>query len=259
MPLQTFSLEAKDAVKDKTAVLLVEDNIALAQNLFEFLGERDYVLDFAQDGLTALHLIATHTFDVIVLDIMVPGVSGLEICRRLRQDMKSTTPIIFMTARDAIEDKIQGFTLGGDDWLVKPFHLQELALRIQALRRRGSAAVSILRAGTVSFNPGTLTLTVDGSGPNKQLTLADTAAHIFESLMRAWPNFVPYDSLYQRLWPDRHVDLDGNTLRTHVYLLRKQLQETFGAPLIKTLNRRGYILTPPEAGAEDDGGDAAEH
>jgi len=228
-------------VKEKTAVLLVEDNVALAENLFEFLGEDDYVLDFAADGLTALHLIATQTFDVIILDIMVPGVSGLEICRRLREDLKSITPIIFMTARDAIEDKIQGFTLGGDDYLVKPFHLQELALRIQALTRRRAASSLTLQAGVVSFNPGTLTIALPGRQP---LAVSGTAAHVFEALMRAWPNFVSYDSLHQRLWPDR--DVDTNTLRTHVYLLRKQLQETFGLPLIKTLHGRGYLLTPPD-------------
>jgi len=232
-------------VKEKTSVLLVEDNVALAENLFEFLGEQDYVLDFAPDGLTALHLIATNTYDVIVLDIMVPGVSGLEICRRLRVDLKSQTPIIFMTARDTLEDKVQGFTLGGDDYLVKPFHLQELALRIQALKRRRGVPTLSLQAGTLSFNPGNLTIALAGGG---QLPVSGTAAHVFEALIRAWPNFVSYDSLHQRLWPDR--DVDTNTLRTHVYLLRKQLQETFGLPLIKTLHGRGYILTPPESALE---------
>src|SRR5699024_10579825 len=121
---------------EKIRVLIVEDNTALAENLFEFLGDDQYVLDFATDGLTALHLAATNSYDVIVLDVMLPGVSCFNICKRIRDDLHCSSPIIFMTARDQIDDKINGFETGGDDYLVKPFNLRELALRIDALHRR---------------------------------------------------------------------------------------------------------------------------
>lgn len=227
-------------MKDKTRLLIVEDNVALAENLFEFLGEEAYVLDFASDGLTALHLLATHAYDVIVLDVMVPGVSGFDICQRIRQDLRVHTPIIFMTAKDEIEDKVKGFTLGGDDYLVKPFDLRELVVRIQALKRRPGTAAQVLQAGPVIYDPGTLKVQLLGQG---RIELSGTAARIFEAIIRAHPRFVPYETLHGLLWPDR--DVDANTLRTHVYMLRKQFLETYGTPLVKTLHGRGYVLAPP--------------
>lgn len=225
---------------EKTRVLIVEDHVALAENLFEFLGEERYVLDFASDGLTALHLAATNTYDVIVLDVMLPGLSGFDICQRLRQDLHSHTPIIFMTARDSIDDKVMGFTRGGDDYLVKPFDLRELVLRIDALRRRPGGSQALLHAGRLGFDAGTLKAQLQGG---QRLQLSGTAAHIFEALIRAYPHFVSYDDLHARLWPDGEMDI--NTLRTHVYLLRKQLQDAYGAPMIRTLHGRGYLLVPP--------------
>jgi DNA-binding response OmpR family regulator len=225
---------------DKTRVLIVEDHVALAENLFEFLGERRYVLDFASDGLTALHLAATNEYDVIVLDVMLPGMSGFDICQRLRNDMHCTTPIILMTAKDRIDDKVIGFARGADDYLVKPFDLRELALRIDALHRRQRGSDSTLRAGSVEFDTGTLKVRV---GDVPRLELSGTAAHIFEELMRAYPRFVSYDEMHASLWPERDVDI--NNLRTHIYTLRKLLQDNLGTSLIKTLHGRGYRLIPP--------------
>src|SRR5690606_38570706 len=122
----------------------------------EFLGEREYTLDFAADGTTALNLLAAHDYDVIVLDVMLPGLSGFELCRRIRTDLQRATPIIMMTAKDLIEDKARAFSLGADDYLVKPFNLRELALRIHALHRRHQGVESVLRTEQVSFDPGTL-------------------------------------------------------------------------------------------------------
>lgn len=228
-------------MSDKIRVLIVEDHVALAENLFEFFAQPRYVLDYAADGLTALHLLAINAYDVIVLDVMLPGISGFDICQRIRQDLQCDTPIIFITAKDAIDDKVAGYSRGGDDYLVKPFNLRELALRIDALARRRQPESGALRAGSVSFDPGTLKLRVDGGAA---LDLSGTAARIAEILMRAYPRFVSYEELLDDLWP--HGDQEMNTLRTHVYGLRKLLQETFGAPLIKTLHGRGYRITPPE-------------
>ena len=120
----------------RLGILIVEDQKDLAENLFEFLGDDRYTLDYAADGLTALHLLATQTYDVIVLDLMLPGVDGFEICRRIRQDLQCQKPVILMTALSSLADKEKGFNCGADDYLVKPFELKELQLRIDALHRR---------------------------------------------------------------------------------------------------------------------------
>ncbi|MEX0604691.1 MAG: response regulator transcription factor [Marinobacter sp.] len=223
-----------------TRVLIVEDQTALAENLLEFLGEDHYSLDFAPDGLTALHLIATHTYDVIVLDIMLPGLSGLEICKRLRKDMQSSTPVIFMTARGGLQDKEEGFELGGDDYLVKPFALRELQLRIDALSRRRMSDTGQLRAGMLVYDPGTLEASLEGSGT---VELSGTASRIFEVLMRHYPRFVSHEMLSTVIWGNDEGDT--HTLRTHVYALRKTLQHTLGQSLIRTIHGRGYRLEMP--------------
>ena len=120
----------------KIKVLLVEDHQELAETVGAFLEASDHIVDYAADGLVALHLAVTENFDVIVLDIMLPGVDGIEVCKRLRNDARLTTPIIMLTARDQLDDKLKGFDVGADDYLVKPFDMPELVARIDALVRR---------------------------------------------------------------------------------------------------------------------------
>lgn len=224
----------------KIRLLIVEDHRALAENLAEYLGEERYQLDFAADGLTGLHLATTNDYDVIVLDVMLPGIGGFELCRRLREDLASNVPIIMLTAKGALEDKEAGFSCGADDYLVKPFDLRELELRIQALhRRRAAPRAGVLEAGDIRYDPGTLEVRLaDG----QRLALAGSAASIFELLMRAYPNYVPHERMAWQLWGDHGGDL--HTLRTHVYALRKNLKEAFGRSLIRSLRGRGYRLDP---------------
>ncbi|HEY9279592.1 MAG TPA: response regulator transcription factor [Eoetvoesiella sp.] len=226
---------------EQIRLLIVEDHVALAENLYEFFADKRYVLDFASDGLTALHLITTNDYDVIILDIMLPGLSGFEICRRIRDDIHCMTPVIMMTAKDQISDKEAGFNQGADDYLVKPFDLRELQLRVNALhRRQSSPKTPLLQVPGLTFDPGTLEVHfADGQG----LELSGTAARIFEILMKSYPDFISYEQLRDNVWGEREADM--NTLRTHVYALRKQLQDRFGIPLIKTLHGRGYRLIPP--------------
>ncbi len=222
-------------------VLIVEDHSALADNIAEFLGEKNYALDFAYDGLSALHLVSINRYDVIVLDIMLPGISGLKLCERIRNDLQCNTPILFMTARDAIEDKASGFSLGGDDYLVKPFDMREMELRIQALSRRGENKQDEKIAGSISFNAGTLTVSLNNG---KKVELSSTNAQLFEALMQAHPHFVSHHALSQAVWGVDDIDL--HTLRTHIYNLRKLLKDTLDHSLVKTLRGRGYRLIPPE-------------
>lgn len=218
-------------------LLIVEDHLALAKNLFEYFDQNHYMLDFASDGLTALHLLAVNHYDVILLDAMLPGISGFELCRCIRQDIACSTPVILMTAKDQTQDKEDGFTQGTDDYLLKPFNLRELELRVQALTQRKLNQHSLLSAGKLSYNTGTLKVMMENHPP---LHLTGNAARILEELMRTYPSFVSYEQLQNKIWHQRETDI--NTLRTHVYLLRKQLQQQFGASLIKTVHGRGFRL-----------------
>lgn len=226
----------------KARILIVEDNISLAANLSEFLSHDSYILDFAADGLMGLHLMATNVYDVIVLDVMLPGIDGFELCRRVREDLKSTVPIILLTAKDSIEDKSTGFARGADDYLTKPFDLRELEMRIKALsRRRLRNSDDVITAEDVQYQPGTLSVSLrDGTN----LTLTGTAATLFEMLIRAYPSYVPYETLSERVWGE---DGDAHLLRTHVYALRKNLRTTFARDMIETFHGRGYRLLPGTA------------
>ncbi|MEX2961852.1 response regulator transcription factor [Microbulbifer sp. TYP-18] len=222
----------------KIRLLIVEDQIDLAENLFEFLGEERYVLDFSPDGLTALHLLATHSYDVVVLDLMLPGVNGFELCRRIRADLKCKVPIILTTALGSLADKEKGFSCGADDYLVKPFELRELQLRIEALYRRSILKESGLRAGSVSFDPETLTVELYG----KSVQLTGIPAKIFELLIGAYPKIISHEVMHEAIWGEDGSEHEGHSLRTHIYALRKILQSNFDVGLIKTVHGRGYQL-----------------
>lgn len=226
----------------KLKILFVEDHQALAENLSEYFADDGYQADFAYDGLTALHLLATNQYDVVVLDIMLPGVGGLEICSRLKKDLGSSVPVLMLTALDSIDDKIEGFGVGADDYLAKPFDMRELELRIQALARRRVQGGGRLCAGDLEFDPGTLTVS-DAHG--KSLILSGYSATLFEAMVRAWPNFMTYEQLGERLWG---ADADGSehSIRTHIYVLRKLLKQSFGRSFIRSLYGRGYRLDPDQ-------------
>jgi DNA-binding response OmpR family regulator len=224
-------------------LLIVEDQVDLAENLYEFLGEDHYSLDFAADGLTALHLLATQSYDVVVLDLMLPGVNGFDICQRIRQDLRCAVPVILMTSLSALSDKEKGFDYGADDYLVKPFELRELQLRIEALHRRHSPQRPVLQAGEIRFDPGTLEVRFR----ELKTVLTGTPARLFELLIRAYPNFLSHEALSDAVWGGaRYGDAEGNSLRTHIYTLRRSLHSHLGAGLVKTVHGRGYRLESPE-------------
>lgn len=235
------------SVQSSLRLLIVEDQMDLAENLFEFLGEERYTLDFAADGLTALHLLATQSYDVIVLDLMLPGVNGYDICKRIRQDLQCQTPVILMTALSALNDKEKGFDCGADDYLVKPFELRELQLRIEALHRRYAPQRPVLAAGDIRFDPGTLEVVLGGS----KIALSGTPARLFELLVRAYPSFLSHEALTDAVWGAHHGETEGNSLRTHIYTLRKSLQAGLGSGMVKTIHGRGYCLEVPEKGNPD--------
>lgn len=228
-----------DQIKSLSEIklLIVEDHIELAENLYEYIGEQGYSLDFARDGLTALHLLATNQYDVIVLDLMLPGVNGFDICRRVRHDLQCSTPIIVMTALGMLTDKEKGFDAGADDYLVKPFELKELVLRINALHRRHASRSDGFSAGELHFDPGIL----EASYRGHKTILTGIPARLFELLIRAYPNFLSHESLQADIWGSDGEN-DNGVLRTHVYALRQTLQKAFAKDMIKTVYGRGYRL-----------------
>ena len=168
-------------------ILLVEDNRDILANMADYLGLKGYTVDCAQDGLSGLHLAATSHYDLIVLDVMLPGLDGFTLCRRLREDARRDTPVIMLTARDQLDDRLQGFRSGADDYLLKPFALSELAARIEAvLRRSQGGGRRELQVADLSYNLDTLEVNRAG----KPLKLNPIGLKLLAVLMQKSPHVV---------------------------------------------------------------------
>jgi DNA-binding response OmpR family regulator len=219
-------------------ILVIEDNPDLAANLVDYLEARNYVVDTAGDGLTGLHLAGTQNFDVILLDLILPGIDGLTLCRHLRQTAGKATPILMLTARDTLDDKIAGLEAGADDYLVKPFALREVVARIQALTRRAQATVVPLelRVADLVFDPATFRVTRAG----RPIVLPPIPLRMLELLMRASPRVLVRAELERSLWGDTPPDSDA--LRTHLHVLRSAIDKPFDQPLLHTLRGIGWQL-----------------
>jgi len=223
------------------SVLIIEDNRDIAEMVCSHLERRGFRVDYAADGVTGLHLGVTDAFDAIVLDLMLPGIGGLEVCRRLREDARRDVPILMLTARDTLEDKVGGLEAGADDYLVKPFEIEELEARLRALirRRRGLLTRAILQVGDLALDPGTLRVTRGGV----EITVTPTGFRILSLLMRASPRVVSRREIETEVWGDTPPDSDS--LRSHLYSLRKSVDRPFEVPLIHTVQSAGYRLAPP--------------
>ena len=217
-------------------ILLVEDHRELAETVGAFLEASGCTVDYAADGLIALHLAVTEIYDAIVLDIMLPGVDGLEVCRRLRNEAKLTTPIIMLTAKGKLEDRLQGFENGADDYLQKPFDLPELVARIEAIVRRGKGLSTSYEIGELSLDLDTLDVCREGD----KLTVSRTGFEILCTLMREYPKVVSRLELEQALWGDDPPDSDA--LRSHLYNLRQAVDRPYKLAMIETLAGRGYRI-----------------
>ncbi len=229
----------------RLSVLLVEDHRELAETVGAYLEACGHDVDYAADGLVALHLAVTESYDVVVLDVMLPGMDGFAVCQRLRDDAKVATPIIMLTARDALDDKLTGFDAGADDYLVKPFDLPELAARIEALARRARGLTARYEIGELSLDADTLEVRRRG----EPVALTGTAFEVLRVLMREHPRVVSRRELEREVWQDEPPESDA--LRSHLYNLRQALDRPFDRPLIATVPGRGYRLDLPEP---DDGG-----
>lgn len=227
-------------------LLVIEDNRNLVANLFDYFEARGHVLDAAPDGVTGLHLATTQAYDAIILDWMMPRMDGPEVLRRLREEHLSEVPVIMLTARDELPDKIAGFRAGADDYLTKPFALPELEVRLEALqvRAQGRGRSKALQVADLRLDLATLEATRAG----RPLHLYPACRKLLEVLMQASPAAVTRERLEQALWGDEPPD--GDMLRSHIYELRRSVDGPFADKLIHTLPRVGYrlaLLDAPEA------------
>jgi len=226
---------------NNTRVLIIEDHKDIAEMLYDFFERRDYELDYASDGKMGFNLASQNEYDIILLDLMLPEMDGLDVCRRLREESKNFTPILMLTARDTLEDKIKGLEMGADDYLVKPFEILELEARVKALmRRKGQVSQQeILQVEDLELDTGTLD--VRRSGQN--IYLSPIGLKILTILMKESPKVVSRNQLEHEIWGD--ILPDSDTLRSHMYNLRKQVDKPFENSLLQTIQSRGYRIGGP--------------
>lgn len=219
-------------------ILIVEDNADIVANIYGFLEPKGYVLDTAANGYGGLALATEHDYDVAVLDVMLPGLNGLEVCQKLRHELRKNMPVLMLTARDTLEDKVAGFDSGADDYLVKPFSLVELEVRLKALvrRARGAGGGAVLKVGGLSFD----TETFEARRAGMPLALTKSGYTILKLLMREAPKVVPRDRIEYELWGDNPPDTDA--LRVHIHALRQALDKPFAQPMLQTVAKVGYRL-----------------
>ena len=227
------------------SVLVIEDSQDLAANIADYLEARGYLVDVAMDGVTGLHLAVTQPHDVIVLDLMLPGIDGLTLCRRLRRDAHSAVPVLMLTARATLDDKAAGFGEGSDDYLVKPFELRELDLRLRALTRRARAGETQRRLKVADLVFDLDTFAVQRAG--QPLTLPALPLKILELLMKRAPGVVLRRDIEQAVWGDSPPDSDSP--RVHMHTLRSAIDPPGLPPLLHTLRGIGYQLKAPDAPA----------
>lgn len=222
-------------------VLVIEDNNDIATNIGDYLEDHGHVVDFAGDGITGLHLAVVHDFDVIVLDLMLPGMDGLEVARKLRQEAHKQTPILMLTARDSLQQKLTGFDSGADDYMTKPFALQELGARLEVLARRGKGPQSrLLKVADLTYNLDTLTVMRGG----KSIQLNPIGLKLLQALMESSPSVVTRQDLEHRVWGEELPDSDS--LRVHIHGLRAAIDKPFDKPLIHTRHGIGYRMVDPD-------------
>jgi DNA-binding response OmpR family regulator len=218
-------------------LLLIEDNLDLAANVGEFLESRGCSVDYARDGTHGLQLAGGEGYDAVILDLGLPGLDGLTLCRRLRDTARRDIPIVMLTARDTESDKLSGFDAGADDYVTKPFSLLELHARLKALVRRASGSRGVLQVADLTFDLRTL-LIRRGSRP---IALAPTGMRILEQLMRASPGVVTREQIERTVWGDDPPGTDA-ALRGHILIIRNAVDSDSEPKLLHTVHGIGYRL-----------------
>jgi two-component system OmpR family response regulator len=228
-------------------VLVVEDEVKMAGLLKRGLEEEGYAVDVASDGSEALWLGAENPYDAVILDVMLPDLDGFEVCRRLRSDGR-WAPVLMLTARDAVPDRVAGLDAGADDYLTKPFSFTELFARLRALLRRGAAErPAVLRAGDLALDPASRKVTRGGTAID--LTAKEFA--LLEYLLRHPGEALTRTRIIEHVW-DFAYDGDSNVVDVYVRYLREKIDRPFGRDSIETVRGTGYRLREEPADASAD-------
>ena len=224
-------------------ILIIEDDATIAANLYDFLESRGHAVDAAADGVTGLHLAISQTFDAIVLDLGLPGIDGLTLTKKLRGEAHVETPILMLTARDTLDDKLEGFSRGADDYLVKPFSLKEVEARLLSMNRRSSGRIAprTREAGALSLDPKTMAVRFAGN----DVKLPPKCLRILELLMREPGRVISREEIERLVWGESQETSD--TLRSHLHTLRRALTAAGGHDPVETLHGIGYRLRANES------------
>ena len=227
-------------------ILVVEDETAAAAVLAQGLREQAHAVDIAADGAAALEQLAVNTYDAVILDVMLPGVSGLEVCRRLRA-AGSTVPVLMLTARGDLDQRVEGLDAGADDYLPKPYHFPELLARVRALLRRGPALASIvLRVDDLEID--TRARRVARAGRPIAVTAKEYA--LIEYLARRQGDVVSRADIAEHVWDDS-FDPMSNLIDVYIQRLRRKIDDGHASKLIQTHRGAGYALEPPSGRPDD--------
>lgn len=217
-------------------VLIVEDNAGIAANLYDFLESHGHTVEAVSDGLTGLGAATTGEFDAIVLDIRLPRLSGLEVCRRLRKDHHCETPVLMLTAMDSLDDKLEGFAAGADDYLVKPFAMREVEARLNAVvsRRSGRTIRRMLEAGDLRYDPESVSVTFCG----QPVKLPPKCVKLLAALLESPGRVFSHTELERIGWGASETSAE--TVRTHMSILRRALTAEGRECPIQTVHGIGY-------------------
>lgn len=216
-------------------LLLVEDDLDLAGNIIDYLELEDMVCDHASNGVAALNLMQKQAYQVVVLDINLPRLDGLSVCQHWREQ-GNDTPVIMLTARDQLDDKLSGFESGADDYLVKPFAMAELIARIRALAMRRSGQVKQLQAGDLKLDIKTRR----ARWQSQELKLSPIGLILLEQLLRSYPEPVARDTLICAIWGEDSPD--SNSLKVHMHNLRKALAQCSETVQVQSQSGVGFRL-----------------
>ena len=224
-------------------LLLIEDHQDIAENICEYVAGNGHHIDHVLTGEDGLARARDAHYDVIVLDLMLPGIDGLSVCRALRGELKSTTAVLMLTAKDLVVDKVAGFEAGADDYLIKPFSLLELEARLGALARRSAPRPSEepLRIAGLTYDPNTLSAERDSIA----IKLNPSTRRLLVLLMQNTHRVVTRRELERELWGDQPPD--GDVLRAHMYALRNAIDKPFPRKLLHTHHGEGYRLAALDA------------